>query len=309
MCAMTRDAGPRYVPRANEQAFAPPYRQAGCSLYAFLIPADRAKLQRIVDRFLADPTDGRVQPRVAADHVLLYFCDFAQSQSHDPVDARRGWLGERECGLWIPLRVAGSTVPAFFTHAMFVDSGPAMCSGREVLGFPKEIGLLHVPRDPAAAMILSLDVLANGEGRSQPGSWRPLVQLERREARAVAGARETVERWAQLLGVDVTNGGPLRRSARALQALVRAGRGQADFYNLKQFRDCADPRRACYQAAVRARVGLVAARRAAPAGDYMFRIHPSPGHPIADELGLPSEGCVSGLFLDVDFDFECGEVL
>jgi len=307
--AMTRAAPSLYVARANEQAFAPPYRQAGCSLYAFLIPAGRAQLQRVVDRFLADPTDGRVQPRVAADHVLLYFCDFAQSQSHDPVDARRGWLGERECGLWIPLRVPGSTVPAFFTHAMFVDSGPAMCSGREVLGFPKEIGLLHVPRDPAAATILSLDVLATGEARSRSGSWRPLVQLERRETRAVSDAWAAASRWAELLGVDVARGGPLRRSVRALQALVRAGRGQADFYNLKQFRDCSDARRACYQAVVRARVRLVAARRASSAGDYAFRIHTSPSHPIVEELGLPSEGCASGLFLDLDFDFECGEVL
>lgn len=306
---MTREASPLYVPRANEQAFAPPYRQAGCSLYAFPIPAGRAQLQRIVDRFIKDPTEGRVSPRVAADHVLLYFCDFAQSQSHDPVDAQRGWLGERECGVWIPLRVTGSSAPAFFAHAMFVDSGPAMCSGREVLGFPKEIGLLHVARDPAAAVVLSLAVLTTGEGRSRPGSWRPLVELERCETRPVSGGGEAARRWAELLGVDVADGGPLRRVARAVQALVRAGRGRADFYNLKQFRDCADPRRACYQAVVRARVGLVAARRVASAGDYAYRIHACPGHPLADELGLPSSGRASGLFLDLDFDFECGEVL
>lgn len=306
---MIRATSPLYVSRADEQAYAPPYRQAGCSLYAFPIPAGRAKLQRIVDRFLADPTDGRVQPRVDADHVLLYFCDFAQSQSHDSVDARRGWLGERECGVWIPLRVTGSTVPAFFAYAMFVDSGPAMCSGREVLGFPKEIGLLHVPRDPADASVLSLTALATGEGRSRPGSWRPLVELERREGRSGSGRIATARRWAELLGVDTSMDGSLRRAARALRELARAARGQADFYNLKQFRDCAEPRRACYQAVIRARAGLVAARRVASAGDYAYRIHPCPGHPLADELGLSSSGCASGLFLDLDLDFERGEAL
>ena len=153
---------PRYVTRDSEQAFAPPYRQDGCALYAFAMPAARARLQAVVDRFLTAPSGGRLQPRVAADHLLLYFCDFAASQSHDPEDAGRGWLGERECGLWIPLRIEGSASPAFFTHAMFVDSGPAMCSGREVLGFPKEIGLLHVPRDPARAQSLTLDALTLG---------------------------------------------------------------------------------------------------------------------------------------------------
>jgi len=250
-----------------------------------------------------------VQPRVDADHVLLYFCDFAQSQSHDPVDAGRGWLGERECGLWIPLRVVGSTTPAFFTHAMFVDSGPAMCSGREVLGFPKEIGLLHIPRDPSEATNLSLAVLATAEERRRPGRWQPLVELDRLESRATSTASEDAMRWAELLGVAARDGGPVRQAARVLQALAQAGRGRADFYNLKQFRDCADPRRACYQAVVRARVELAAARHVASAGEYAYRVHACPSHPIAEELGAPSEGRVRGLFLDVDFDFECGEVL
>lgn len=306
---MTSATGPLYVPRANEQAFAPPYRQAGCSLFAFPIPAERVKLQRIVDRYIVEPTGGRVRPRVDADHVLLYFCDFAQSQSHDPVDAGRGWLGERECGLWIPMGVSGSTTPAFFTHAMFVDSGPAMCSGREVLGFPKEIGLLRVSRDPAEATILSLSVLATGEGRGRPGRWRPLVELERLESRATSTVAEDAMRWAELLGVNARSEDRVRQAARGLQALARAGRGRADFYNLKQFRDCADPRRACYQAVVRARVKLVATRRIASAGEYAYRVHSCPGHPITDELGVPSEGRVRGLSLDVDFDFECGEVL
>jgi hypothetical protein len=305
---MTSEARPIYLPRAGEQAFAPPYRQAGCSLYAFAIPADPERLQRIVDRYLAGPTAGRVRPLVDARHVLLYFCDFAQSQSHDPVDAHRGWLGECECGLWIPLRLTGSTVPAFYTHAMFVDSGPAMCSGREVLGFPKELGLLRVPRDPATAAVLAISVLADGEGRSRAGSWRPLVELERREGRTDAAGHD-VRRWAEILGVEPTGDGPLQRTAHALRALARAGRGRADFYNLKQFRDCADPRRACYQAVVRARAGLVAARRVTAVGDYAYRVHACPGHPIADELGLPLEGRTSGVFLDLDFDFECGEVL
>jgi hypothetical protein len=296
----TDPARPRYVTRDSEQAFAPPYRQAGCALYAFAIPAERARLQRVVDRFLAAPSGGRLRPRVAAGHVLLYFCDFAQSQSHDPDDARRGWLGERECGLWIPLRIEGSASPAFFTHAMFVDSGPAMCSGREVLGFPKEIGLLHVPRDPARASSLTLDALVMGDARTRPGSWRPLIELERLEASAASpaeGLRAAALRWADVLGVD----GP--------RALAWLGRGRADFYNLKQFRDCADPTRACYQQVVRASAALRGARRVAPAGEYAYRVHPHPSHPLSEALGLPAEGRARGVFCDLDLDFEMGAVL
>lgn len=297
---MTEPTRPLYVTRDNEQAFAPPYRQDGCALYAFAIPAERARLQRVVDRFLAEPSGGRLRPRVEAEHVLLYFCDFAQSQSHDPDDARRGWLGERECGLWIPLRVEGSRGPAFFTHAMFVDSGPAMCSGREVLGFPKEIGLLHVPRDPARAASLTLDALVMGDARPRPGRWQPLLELERLEpssASPAEGLRAAALRWAELLGVD----GP--------GALAWLTRGRADFYNLKQFRDCADPTRACYQQVVRASAVLRGGLRLAPAGEYAYRVHPHASHPFADALGLPAQGRARGVFCDLDLDFETGAVL
>lgn len=297
---MTHPTRPIYVTRDNEQAFAPPYRQDGCALYAFALAADRARLQRIVDRFLTEPGGGHLRPRVETDQVLLYFCDFARSQSHDPEDARRGWLGERECGLWIPLRIAGAASPAFFTHAMFVDSGPAMCSGREVLGFPKEIGLLQVPRDPARAMCLTLDALVLGDGRTRAGRWQPLLELERVEAtRAAAtpGLRAEALRWAGLFGVD----GP-----GALAGLLR---GRADFYNLKQFRDCADPSRACYQALVRASAVLRGSPRIAAAGEYAYRIHAHPSHPFAEALGLAPEGRARGVFCDLDLDFETGVVL
>lgn len=297
---MTDPTTPRYVTRDNEQAFAPPYRQDGCALYAFPIPAERARLQHIVDRFLLAPSGGRLRPRVATDHVLLYFCDFAQSQSHAPGDAARGWLGERECGLWIPLRIEGSRGPAFFTHAMFVDSGPAMCSGREVLGFPKEIGLLQFPRAPERAASLTLDALVMADDRRRPGRWLPLLELDRIDAAATSpseGLRAAAQRWAGLLGVD----GP--------GALAWLTRGRADFYNLKQFRDCADPTRACYQSIVRASAALRGGLRIAPLGEYAYRIHARASHPFAEALGLPAQGRVRGVFCALDLDFEMGAVL
>lgn len=296
---------PRYLARPNEQAFAPPYRQDGCALYAFALPAARARLQRLVDRFLAEPTAGRVRPVVAADHVLLYFCDFARSQSHDPVDAQRGWLGERECGLWIPLQLAGSSTPTFFTHLMVVDSGPAMASGREVLGFPKELGGVHVARDPARASTLAVDVLATSGERDRPGRWRPLLELERVEP--ARGAAAAWGRWLELLGVD--NDGALGQASRAWSAIVRAGQGRAEFLNLKQFRDAAEPARACYQRVVRAGATLRGLRRLAAAGEYACRLHARASHPLADELGLAAEARVRGVFCEFDLDFEAGEEL
>lgn len=298
-----------YVARPNEQAFAPPYRQDGCALHAFGLPASRERLQQIVDRFLAEPTGGRLRPRVEASHALLYFCDFAQSQSHDPHDARRGWLGERECGLWIPIRLDGARPPTFFTHLMIVDSGPAMCSGREVLGFPKEIGVVHAPREPARASTLAVDVLATSGGRATPGSWQPLIELERTEPGADAIDDGSFSAWASILGVGDGEPGALGQAARGWAALRAVGRARAEFVNLKQFRDCADPNRACYSAVVRAAAAVRRVRRVAATGEYAYRLHARASHPLGEELGLSPAGRVRGLFCEMDLDFEAGEVL
>lgn len=290
---MSEPTRPRYVTRANEQALAPPYLQSGCALHAFALPADRARLQRHVDRFLAEPTRGRVCPRVAADHVLLYFCDFARSCSIDPDDARRGWLGEREHGVWIPVRIEGSRTPSFFVSSMIVDSGPAMCSGREVLGFPKEIGVVGVAREPALASALSVDVLAMGEGRTHAGRWQPLVELERIEP-APSAAIAPIAGARALLGM--------------LGVGLGRGLGRVDFVNLKQLRDAAVPTLACYQAVVRTSARLLDIRRVAPTGPYAYRIHACESHPL-DALGLPPRGHVRGIFCDFDFVLERGDEL
>lgn len=284
---MSGSPPPRYVARTNEQALAPPYLQSGCALHAFALPADRTRMQRDVDRFLAEPTHGRVRPRVVADHVLLYFCDFAQSCSVDPDDARRGWLGEREHGVWIPILIEGSRTPSFFVGSMIVDSGPAMCSGREVLGFPKEIGVVGVAREPARASVLSVDVLAMAGGRTHAGRWQPLVELERIETASHASIA-----------------GP-----RALFGMVGAGLGRVDFVNLKQLRDAAVPTLACYQAVVRTSARLLALRRVAPTGPYAYRIHASESHPLVEALGVPARGHVRGIFCEFDFVLERGEQL
>jgi hypothetical protein len=284
----------RYVARDDEQTVAPPYVQAGCALHGFALPAERARLQALVDRFLVLPSEGRVPATVQTDAVLLYFCDFARSHSADALDARRGWLGERECGIWIPIRRPGVRTPSFFVHTMIVDSGPAMCSGREVLGFPKQIGLISVTRDPGAST-LAADTLVSGDERAEAGRWRSLIELERVEpASAEQGDRlgalfETLAQGRELLG-----GGALA-----------AARGAVELLNLKQFRDAGDPTLACYRAIVCSRAQLLGVQRASATPSYAYRISPR----VSELLGVPASGRTRGLFCEFDFELGLGEVL
>lgn len=295
---------PFYVTRANEQAFAPPYRQDGAALHGFALPAARPRLQALCDRFVAGPSGGRLRPRALGGRVLLYFCDFARSHSHAPDDAARGWLGEREFGVWIPVALGEGGAPCFLVHTMVVDSGPAMCSGREVLGLPKEIGGVTVGREPGAPL-LAADVLTTGGGRGAPGAWRPLVDFERVPGgAAVRGSLADVE--GLIGGDDEADPGDMSIDSIA-RGLASAGRGVVELLSLKQFRDAADPRRACYQAVVRSRARVVGLRRAALTGSYAYRIHGRASHPLVDELGVASEGRARGLYCEGDLDFEAGE--
>jgi hypothetical protein len=293
---MIRATSPLYVSRANEQAFAPPYRQAGCSLYAFADPGRARPLQRIVDRFLADPTDGRVQPRVDADHVLLYFCDFAQSQSHDPVDAGGGWLGERECGLWIPLRVdrvdrAGLLHPCDVRRQR---SGDVLRARGARL--PQGDRPAHVPRDPRTrATTLARRPGDRARDARAPGRWQPLVELERLEGRSASRPRR---RGAGRSSSASTSRWTARCAVRApLRALARASRGQADFYNLKQFRDCADRGAPATRPSFARAPG--SSRRVASRRRELRLPHPPLPQPPARRRARPAaSGRVRGLFLD-----------
>jgi hypothetical protein len=285
----------RYVTRDDEQTFAPPYFQGGCALHGFALPADRKRLQQLVDRMLTEPSGGRVRVQVEADSVLLYFCDFARSCSSDPVDAQRGWLGEREFGIWVPIRRPEARTPSLFVHTMIVDSGPAMCSGREVLGFPKQIGLISVGREPAST--LAVDTLGFGTQRAEAGRWRSLVELERVDA---DDHSEGLTSLLSTLGLARATAAELL-GAGALQA----ARGLLEFVNLKQFRDAADPKLACYQAIIRSEARLLALRRLAATSSYAYRISQA----LIDALGLPGSGRTRGLFCEFDFVLGPGEIL
>lgn len=292
-------SAPPYLARPSEQAFAPPYCQAGCALYGFALPAEQSRLSALVERFIVAPSKGSVRARVEAEHVLLYFCDFARSSSLAPPE--RGWLGERECGIWIPLLLPGHPQPTFMVHSMFVDSGPAMVSGREVLGFPKQIGAVSVEREPARAGALSLDVLAFGESREVAGRWLPLLEFERTQAKLDPG----VGPLAHALGL----GAELLGSRSHLELAARVLRARAQFLNLKQFRDAAHPELACYQAVIRCQAQLLRLRRVAASSTYHYRIHDLSSHPLARELGLPTEGLARGIACELDFELSAGQEL
>jgi hypothetical protein len=299
---MTRAQRPRYVMRSSEQAFCPPYLQAGCQLYGFWIRATPGTLQAYCERFVQAPSQGAVRLSIAWPYVLLYFCSFARTQSLHPSDCERGWLGENECGLWIPVTYAAGSAPprlAFFPYMMFVDSGPAAISGRELLGFPKELGHITLPSDPARPSRFALDGLCFAQhGRDVAGLWSRLIELR----------ISSVESRPQSLP-DLPLAWP---ALRVLLRSLRWGRARIPLLLLKQVRDALEPERACHQSVLTCTPELIALRSLRMLGDpYQIDVHPRASHPIIEELGIEPSSLTRarGFATDLDFTLAATEIV
>lgn len=291
-----------YVSRSNEQAFAPPYSQEGCRLYGFWLPCDPARLQKVCDRFLNQPSQGALRIEVAAPYILLYFCSFARSRSLHADDIERGWLGENECALLLVVKEARPTATpalALFPFAMFVDSGPAAISGRELLGFPKEIGHISLPSSTQDPVLLALDALVfPSRGREVAGRWSRLIEVARIPDGS-ARAYKTPLSEMRSFGTSLLR--TLRRTPLGIPFLL-----------LKQIRDAEAPERACHQSVLLCRPRLHGLRslRRLP-GCYEIRIRHTESHPIVSELGIEQAalGMVRGFQLEMDFTLQAPSLL
>lgn len=305
---------PRFIERGGDLILRPPFLQSQTRLYSFLLPSSLAALQDLCDRTINAPLGERRYVPLGPLSALVC-ANIRQLQSADPIDRDKGRMTELDVGLWVPvLRGAtrgGRFVPEallWFLPYIFVDSAPAMATGREIYGFPKEAGELVIPARPdrepdvISARALVLPTMT-------PQTWaesRPLVEV-------VADADGALER-------DFDNAAGLvaaiRRALGEHLADVRWGpklvasllgdllTGTMSMVFLQQFRDVEVPDRAAYQAIVEAPARVVAF---AGAGllrrHYAVKIHSYASHPIAADLGYAS-GTLTPLFQNwVEFGF------
>jgi hypothetical protein len=220
---------------------------------------------------------------------------------------------------------------------MFVDQALALVGGREVYGFPKQLGMIDVPRRGSAKTPKQLTIRSVTVDRyvptsmaadrlvvsvERPGPQTPLQQAWNSFGDALS---QLIDLTLEDLGHDLKGGDPalwLRRLLR--DALQRAEDVPVDlqFFKhlleenapmllLKQFRDAHVPGAACYQALVlvNMRVERLRAGGMLPR-DYQIRIEDLDGEPICRELGI-ERSCTPRLAFWLDFDFlvDLGEIL
>jgi hypothetical protein len=187
---------PPYVGFGGTLEYSPPITADRVRMYAFLLPASRTHLDRMLHARFTEPSQGAVLAVSAVPFVLFYVSVIPAIRLREDV----GWYRERESGVMV-FGFDQASERLFTTlDYLFVDSGQAMANGREIFGFPKQIGSFQpddpwldcpdVPLPVESPAGFRLDTL--GVERFGPDAWAANHELWRLERVGEGGAPTSV---------------------------------------------------------------------------------------------------------------------
>lgn len=258
----------RYVELDGPGTPLQPYAAQNVTMYSFLLEADPARLQAICDQQLN--LGGPVVYRALGPFAFFVAATMGPMSPASP----GAWLDEKDFGFWVPV-LAGSLGPggefraeraAFFLPYVWVDEYLAAQAGREVFGYAKGVGRLRHPGSPGDPAEFSIDALVVPE-LGPPGAASSRWQWQR----LVTASRKGGDPWTATLAGELGSIAELGRAVIAAIARQIGGHAlpeptlallqslgasslalEVPMVFLKQFRDIADGRMACYQAIVEA---------------------------------------------------------
>ncbi|MEM8637303.1 MAG: acetoacetate decarboxylase family protein [Cyanobacteria bacterium P01_G01_bin.54] len=134
---------PDYIDWVGEHSFAPPHHLTGSEIFGFTLRADRKKLQELCNKCINSvSTDVDYQP---LNFVLMLF---HRVDALIPHGSKVAMKEKGEVLFFVPVikwrkLCANFWLPediCLFIPYIFVNSSPALISGREVYGYPKQWG-------------------------------------------------------------------------------------------------------------------------------------------------------------------------
>lgn len=294
---------PPYVNRLAESVDPQPYLVSGAQIVCFALAADRSRLQAVVDRYFNHPSGGAVDYRVLSDYVLASSFHIADSRStgHEET-ALNAFYEETDLLFFIPVaygkmdgRVFRAERMVWFVPAVFVDTSVAVAEGREVYGFPKLLAQCIAPKkadDPAFFSVITDVYQGDAKGRKlQPAE---IFRATRHDSSKLGDQHPTWRAWFEaisgVLGLLNVQSEPGR--------LWEGLREKADLFSadqrlliLKQFRDAADPSRACLLQIVECPITVTGFGGAGVlAGDWTVSMPSFPKLTLASDLGVQGGG-------------------
>jgi uncharacterized protein with NAD-binding domain and iron-sulfur cluster len=315
---------PDYIRRGGDLVMAQPLALSGATMYSFLVDADPVALSRMIDTQLnaVSAASGTIYKPLCGMAAIVC-ADITKSFSQTPPDAEKGWMSERDFGVWIPV-VAGSGTPwkpdriGWYLPYVFVDNVAALVTGREVYGFFKQTATLAMPPKPGAPGLFSIDalVIPKYSPRSQAENLRLMTITATEQGGAPPSAWTDVRTAGEAILHEMERMFVRPGNTAGWWDLVKnlfedLETGNVPLVFLKQFRDVVDPSKACYQAVIEAPSHLQKFYGGWFTPPHDIAITPCDSHPIVAECGLagPSLRSNLGFWCQMDFVMEPGKVI
>jgi hypothetical protein len=309
------ESRPRYVNRWGVLGAPQPFGCERLEGHFFVLKARFDRLQFLCDRYLNLPGQNVYQYSPVSDLILLYFNRAEKVFCESPIMQQLGWGTETNVAFVVPTvarrvdpRASGDDHFALFFPYMWVDNPVALTLGREIYGFPKELGWMALPNHSApsgngaasAERAFRLDAFALTRFDEQSRMARRLL-LEVVSPGGVGAVGRGDESWLatvrRLLFSEAVVP-PIPGLDLLQTTIVQAFRRELTLVCLMQFYDPADGERACYQAIVEAPANVTNVREAPSTlpGPWRLRLQSLASHPIEAELGLSNNSEVEGAF-------------
>jgi Acetoacetate decarboxylase (ADC) len=276
---------PRYVERGGDAVWRQPSLLHGARIYGFGISVSpehqRAILNEFVNKIVerCDHTYGdgkfRLVPCTGVGMVMLMFVEYDEVISATDDDSRLGCVSYREC---LAMQLALCDDPDFpeldwLIPFIYLDQDSPRLGGREIYGYPKQLGAIPkfkrfnvrgVDIEPAERLELRSTVIRNANEMTARESEPIITIYGERPPATIRQYHQASDMIVDLLAASMPSSltGPvtgrlfplevagsvattLSGGVDIVQALLTGAVGHVF---LKQFRDCAQPKTACYQA-------------------------------------------------------------
>jgi hypothetical protein len=269
---------PRYVDRGGEAVWRQPSLLAGARIYGFGVDVPVQNQEALLKKYINDVADDshavygsrkfELHPVPGLDIMMLMFVEYQRITSMNDDDAR---LGNTRYLEFLAMQLALSadeTSPEldWFIPFIYLDADSPRLAGREIFGYPKQLGRIKFTRynggptvEPAKTLELSATVIHRSS--QEHAEHCSIIRIDGPETpppirRHYLGPQEMFMDLIKQIGSESRTQG-LRQSLPAIapgasasgiqieKALTLSNVGNVF---LKQFRDCAAPGDACYQA-------------------------------------------------------------
>jgi hypothetical protein len=240
----------------------------------------------------------------------------------------RGQSTEREFAFGIPgtysCRDASGTVTergvSTFMPYLFVDNPVALITGREVLGYFKQLGEVGLPGRAGGREDFYLNVFgAKTLGVGVEWGQERLLSVTARDSRPARprpaaadlandrlGVVQTCQSLFRMLGAVPIFPGHSMLATANVRGLLQSSVSQIF---LKQFRAEGAGHQAAYQAVTMADYQVTRINSGRPTQSFDISIHPLQSLPLASELGLAAQMVETGIKVNFDMTLGSGRVL